>query len=524
MAALSPRASDPSTAGLGYDHAVQTTGFDSASVAQPPSAARLDGGRGAAHLVVGSSESRLEIELGDSGTHHPDCVQRLGLGISVAGRRVLSGPSPAASSPRGFERASASGNVVLVNGLNQRESLEELHRPAPPTDVRFFAAQPDLQVACLEDRVAYPAFTSLYRHTIVAIDGPQGAYAVSLFQVEGGLQHDQLYHAAPGSSAQWQTPVALPAYGQSLLPPSIPFIPSARAENGRWFVQALGEIGSLRAAALDGPTQAVLFDGKHPGVRLHLLTEQPSTLFVGRVQKGPDSPGRSSLVLRRTSTGGAPHSTRFITLIEPILPGTTQALRRVGRIESGDDCIAIALDTSQGTEYLVINARPNSPQAIPLGEREIMRTDALVVHATDDGLVQAGGTYCEFRHLRSTAPGQWGTLVAAARQHLGSSLGWFEASQPIESPELAAGQTLIVRHGDNSSHAWTIDKVTASPDGRTRIEVKEEPGFTIDLATGDAIYYQHPRTRAPGPHVFRVCHISRSLTGSLDTSTTQLAR
>jgi hypothetical protein len=266
----------------------------------------------------------------------------------------------------------------------------------------------------------------------------------------------------------------------------------------------------------------VLSDGKLPGILLHLLGNQPATLCVGRVGAHSAGRGRSALVMRRRSGDGAPLSTRFVTLFEPIVAGGPRALRRVGRIDSSSDCVVVAVETALGREYTVINTRPGSAQTIPLEDNQVMRTDAFVVHAGRHGLTQAGGTYCEFMHLRSTAPAQSGVLVAAEREGSGSWSGWFDAARAIEQPETAAGKTLIVRHGDGS--AWTIERISAGAYAAARIEVSELPGFTIDAETGDAVYYQHPRIRAPGPHLFRVCGLSRSGERSPQTPGAAVAR
>jgi hypothetical protein len=493
------------------DQSVQMAAFDNTPLPYQDDVSHLHGGLGVAHLTAHSRSSpSLTIEMANTGSDHPECQQRLGFTLALGGRRLLGRPPSSADSPRGWDRASASGNLVLVNGLNQRESLAQLHRHTPPSDVRFFAAVPELQVACLEDRSAYPTTTSLYRHTFVTVAGVHGTYGVSLFEVQGGTQHDQVLHAAPELGAQWQPLLTLVPGPRSLLPPSVEFLSASHVEDGRWFVQALGELDNLRSARVDGPVQAVLSDGQGPGVRLHILGDRPATLIVGEPREAPAGQASSALLLRRRSTGGAPLATRFITLFEPVLPGRSPSLRRVGRVESSSDCVAIAIETDQGPEFLVINTRPQASQAVPLGERGVLRTDALAVHITNHQLIQAGGTYAEFRQRRSTAPPQWGSLTSAARAPSATARGWFETATSVDSPERAAGRTLVVRHGDGSSHAWTIDKITSPAVDRSRIDVVEEPGFTIDPATGDAIYYQHPRTRVPGPHLFRVCHITRS--------------
>src|SRR5208283_5605238 len=83
-------------------------------------------------------------------------------------------------------------------------------------------------------------------------------YAVSVFEVEGGSQHDQLFHAAPGRNDRWALTVPANRPPPSLLPSWITFLPSARPEQGRWFVQSYGEFRLETQASLTGPSLVIL--------------------------------------------------------------------------------------------------------------------------------------------------------------------------------------------------------------------------------------------------------------------------
>ena len=57
----------------------------------------------------------------------------------------------------GWDRATASHNTVVVDGLNQRENIARARAPAPQAGhFLFFAADPDFRVATLDDPNAYP--------------------------------------------------------------------------------------------------------------------------------------------------------------------------------------------------------------------------------------------------------------------------------------------------------------------------------------------------------------------------------
>jgi len=158
-------------------------------------------------LGVGQGDDSLDLELRGLGDRGGSFSGRLALRLAVANRQVI-GDLDDEPAVWGFENATAShSGMVLVDGLNQRESIDSLNCQSPGADIEFFATDRDFQVARLADRFAYPKSTSRYRHTIIMAANAKSRYAVSVFEVEGGLQHDQIYHGPAGSS-DWKTTVS----------------------------------------------------------------------------------------------------------------------------------------------------------------------------------------------------------------------------------------------------------------------------------------------------------------------------
>jgi hypothetical protein len=291
---------------------IQQAAWPAPSAPPAPRRPVLLGGSGLARLAVGEGTDALDLELrgfGDLGAPHFD---RLALRLAVGGRPALGDLDDLPPSTVGFERSTVSRNAVVVDGLNQRESPRLARQPAPGADILFFAADPDFQVATFDDSRAYPLSTSRYRHTVVAASGPGACYAVSLFEVRGGLQHDQLFHAPAGSSARWRTPVPLGPGPGTLLPETIAYVPSARAEDGRWFIQSFGAFSGLAQGRVQRPFLAWLEGPAAPPLRVHFLNDVPLTVVTGTAPDpsapapGPaDEPGRGALLVRRRSGDGA---------------------------------------------------------------------------------------------------------------------------------------------------------------------------------------------------------------------------
>ncbi|HEX8199485.1 MAG TPA: hypothetical protein VF590_03295, partial [Isosphaeraceae bacterium] len=125
------------------------------------------------------------------------------------------------------------------------------------------------------------------------------------------------------------------------------------------------------------------------------------------------------------------------------------------------------------------------------------------------GLVLAGGTAAEAGGRAVRQSRARGTNLRAGRGGEGGGLGWFEADDRLPEPESLAGRALLIRHGDGTTRGWTLVRVENTPEGRARLVVREEPGFLIDPATRDAVYYQFPGIRVTGPHQFWVAKMTR---------------
>lgn len=465
-----------------------------------------------ARLSIGDGIDALDVELrgfGDDGAPH---FGRLALRVAVAGRTVLGDLDDLPRSAGGWEQSTASHCTVVVDGLNQRETPAESRNSAPASDILFFAADPDLQVATLAERSAYPRSTTRYRHTVALVSGAGARYGVSLFEVKGGLLHDQFFHAAPGTSGHWELPIPLGPGPKTLLPPDLRYLPTARAEDGRWFVQAYGAFTELASASVDRTTLARLDHPAGPSLQLHHLNDSR----LGLLTAVPLDPSRSAdpfqgergtLIVRRQSPDGEPLSTLFVTVFEAA--NGRSGLHRVGRVDSPPGTVVLILETSAGTEFLVFNDSPGTSRSVLLPDGQTLQTDGLLVRAHAGGLVLAGGTSAEWAGRTVGMQRVSGTIRSSARGGANHVRGWFEAERPIVDADALAGRALLIRHGDGTARGWTLDHVENASDGTSRLFVLEEPGFQIDPETGEAVYYQYPGRRVPGPHEFTISRIAR---------------
>jgi hypothetical protein len=507
---------------------------------QPPSFKRrpmLLGGAGLARLAVGQDHRALDLEIRGEDSYSGPHFQRLAVRISAAGQPVLDDLDEREATATGWELATASHNAVVVDGLNQRETPTLARTPAPGGNFLFFAADRDFQVVSIDDPQAYPQSTTRYRQTVVVSSSEHVAYALSVFEVHGGLQHDQIWHAAPGRAERWRLAVPSHRTSESLLPASITFLPGARPDQGRWFVQSYGEFETEARATLLAPSLAGLVaeagpaevgrarrgpaaggtNSVPPTLLLHLLGDTPVTAFTATSPdplrcakagtRSPDCGRRSSLIIRRRSREGESLITRFVTLIEPA-GDAFRSLRRVGRVSSAPDVVVVLVETDDGQEYVLVNLKPGSTQRVHLPNGRYASFDGLALRVRQQALALAGGTFAEGSGRLVSQASLTGTITDSVRRSSERGLGWFLTPERLPDDPAVAGRTLIVQHGDGTSRCWTLDSIESTREG-SRLHVREQPGFTIDHRDRAAHYYQFPQVSAPGPHRFRLAQIAR---------------
>jgi hypothetical protein len=496
----------------------------------------LLGGAGIARLVMGQGAGTLEVEVRGQDSFARPRFQRLALRLAVGGAVVLDDLDEWGSTGTGWELASPSHNLVVVDGLNQRESPALANLPAPGSNFLEYAADPDFQVVSIVDPRAYAQSTTRYRHTIILSGSERARYAVSVFEVHGGLQHDQIFHAAPHTGDRWTISEPTGPAPADLLPASIRFLPGAPPEQGRWFVQSYGEFRPEAQAPVTRPAiaslgrtqqpaageimvasnQGAMTEGSRPGVRLHLLGDRPAVgIIAGSPEPVESEPaatgvrpaGRSSFILRRRSEQGETLRSTFVTLFEPVGPAFA-LLSRVGRVEAPTDVVVLLVQAGSESEYLLVNLEPGSTRRVQLPSGRYVSFDGLALRVRESSLALAGGTFAEGAGRLASLPVLAGTLTASVRQSSRRGQGWFVTPMAIEADPGLAGRTLLVEHGDGTRRAWTLDSAEPIPGG-SRLHVREDPGFSIDPRDGSARYDRFPEVVAPGPHRFRVARIAR---------------
>ena len=425
--------------------------------------------------------------------------------------------------PTGWDRATASHNTVVVDGLNQRETPGRGRRARPRRRFPLLRRRSRLpgrhaRRSPAPIRSRRPAIAR--RSSRPRARGP--AYAVASSRSTAGSSTTRSSTPPPGTPARWQLSVPMAARPGDA-PPAIDHLTSPRPapRMAAGSSRPTESSPSLAQGRVTRPGDGLA--GRHRRARRRAAA--PARRRPGARSSRPSAPTRSPRPpSRRGRRAGTrrfdppppfgrrrrPRRSTFVTVFEPIGAGAPLATRRARGVVAPRRWSSISrrprvASTSWSTSRRGPPARSSSPTA------GTWRPTAWPCASSDRGLVLAGGTFAEMsdgRQVRQEPA--TGIIRGVVRQLSGPSRGWFESDASIPDASALAGRVLLVRHGDGTVRGWTLHEVQ-NIDRGVRLFVREEPGFELEPGRdGEARYYQFPRTSMPGLHRFRIARIARS--------------
>ena len=340
----------------------------------------------------------------------------------------------------GWAHETASHNLVVVN-----ERLQGEGEGGSGGSLHLFADLPGLKLIEASSESSYASQgVTLYRRTLALIGNPSGSYALDLFRVKGGSQHDYLFHALADEAAV--TGVALGAEepgslagtnicwgGQQLNDGDMAGYPNRPywnppPGNGYGFL-----IKPRRGQAADGWSAQWAVDPTN-GVRL-LMAAQPGTEVISALAPGlyPKSPKARYLIARRQ---GPALESQFAAVIEP--NNGTSLIEKVERLSLNQpDLGNLGKPASNPSPALSGPLAPSdgergrtaisSTRALPPVALKITRQDGAIdlVYSSADTAVRRAGEFTfagRFIHAQLKAGKLLALSLVGAKQFQG--LGW----------------------------------------------------------------------------------------------------
>ncbi|NCO92393.1 MAG: hypothetical protein AUJ96_02625 [Armatimonadetes bacterium CG2_30_66_41] len=447
-------------------------------------------GLGVAVMGGGQSDRQYHAYLDfTSGVQHKH-ADALSLGLFAFGKELLADIGYTHTKDRAWANCTMSHNTVVVNGL---DSLMDPDWAG--NRVRAFAADgKGVHVADVASVSAYTDTASRYRRTLLTI-GQDSAdcYLIDVFQVGGGKQHDYLLHGSADDDSTAQTEgVELKPFVGTLLNPGVAFVaPNGESDGvgrggGYGFVHSLASGRPDRPFALDFRLAAL----PEVGTRTWLLPEADTEGFLGqapsvcRAGSSDSELGKYQAPFFCARRTGDSLSSTFVAVHEPV-KGTPH-VATPPQVERGNGSVFVTLDRGDlGRDYAVIatDGPVELTQRTPDGDLSFAGRYAFL--RTRNGKVTeahlVGGSRLKLGDFVLEAAPSWqGQIRAVTRERRGEAGGYFEVAETI--PPAVVGLTLIVTHADDSAQAYQVVSVEPSPDGGTRVFVREDPGFKLTAA------------------------------------------
>ena len=468
----------------------------------------LLGGVGLARLAVGEGAAALDLELRGQDSLGAPHFQRQALRLAVGGRPVLgdlddSRPRrPAGTAP------TASHNTVVVDGLNQRESLGK----AP-------SAGPGRRFPLLRRRPRLPGRHARRPPRLPAVDDPvspdarRGRRAARTRTPSASSRS-----TADSSTTRSSTPrparrpagrlsVPMGPGPATLLPPSIPYV-ADRTGRGRPLVRpGLRRVRAARPGSTDAARRLAWLDrpgwpGRAAAPAGRLPTDgrhghQPRPDGPGLSRWGIDS-GRAGLILRRRSQDGAHPEIHLRHAFSsrparsaPSQVGRVRVDRRDGRRSTSRRRRAPSTRgqprardrrrrSTLGRRPAAPDRRPGRPRLQPgpdPGGRDVRRVG---------------------RPAGRAAAGDRGRSRGVVRHASRPGRGWFVADETVPTPDAPlAGRTLLIRHGDGRPGAGPSQRVENMRRRPSAHVVARSPDSLDRSPHRGGPYYQFPRDTAP---------------------------
>jgi hypothetical protein len=473
-------------------------------------------GLGYAILGMGEGAGQMQAHLnftGRYGHHHFDSLNLLLFG---AGEELFSDIGYTHSRARGWTISTAAHNTVVIDQKSQATG-NAANRVNGNLQL-YDAGDENFQIVEAAVPGAYPDLATTYRRALAAVSAPDGTkYVVDVFDVAGGKRHDWMLH---GSADHTQT-LELVSESQPLkMQPVASLLP----ENFKW--KAPLSEGDAGLAGQDSWAYGVFRDA-------HSADADDTVVATYRAQDNPQQGARSWILgapktryttarawaTRNTGVGfkqddalldkgmrealivtRAGPVNRFIAVHCPF--NGEVAVKNVTAIPLQPDGVALKIERTGGTDY-VLYAEDAKPRHGRDGTLEIS-FDGRAALAQQDG---------EKRILKMIG----GTAFTIGNQKLSSDAGVLSAPlQEVRGNEyvvpgvlpLAAGDTFILRHGNERSTAFHVQSVRRE-NNMTILKTMEPPAFS-GAAHGELKQQFFPQDVFPAPHTVIVSSRAQS--------------
>ena len=460
------------------------------------------------HAILGTGSGKgnmVQASLSFGGTHgheHYDCLSMTFFG---KGHELISEtryrPQQVSNTTREWHGMTAGHATVVVDGLNQtgrqspaakgtpyrRERQPEDAIPGIPdwrwrwmghgnalNDGRLRLFNTDfgmVQVVEADGERAYGGLVELdtYRRTVLLVKiDEQEAYVVDVFRVKGGTTHDYMLHSCLDVPHEVEL--------------SLPLRPVGGHDN------VLHKyITGLQAARTDGSWQVTFaMDDSDVCLRTFMLAQEGTEIIAGEAP-AMRREGTAPFLVVRQSDG----ESVFVAVHHPFTQDSlVRGVEAVSLKAEASDGVALRIVLPDAVDTILVSQGATGHLISADGTSELRGHVAHVREASGGkGWLYAVDAERLLHGKSATGGGGYaGTISATLRVEAGDDRNAFLTDVDIPPGSNLAGHTLMVDEGGILVQSFTIARISRV-DGKTAIEVADEPGMTITPGLIKLEYY-----------------------------------
>lgn len=371
-------------------------------------------------------------------------------------------PSWVAPKKDGWETHTASHCTALIDGMNQ------VFATGSPN---LLVDGPWVRLADASAERAYPDLAKLYRRAVALVPvDDERSYAVDLFRVSGGGEHDYGFHSWAGENAE-RFDIALSGGASfekqvegTLAGPEVPFGEAP----GYGYVKDVA-----RARTAGGLAATWRTEENGAGIRLHMTGETGSTTITG-LAEGTGLQGHSPwdryVIVRRSGMHGKEN--RFMGVLEPF--SGTPYIDNVAPLSLGGRTAGMRVDIGERVHYIlhgIDGVLDGEVDGLPFR----FDGDWAFVEREGDSFTRAqvvNGREFRFGEIETQGPGEWAGEVHAVDTDRRRIVVLSRVPLPVDGS--LTGRTAVIAHPDyicNSSYG--VAGVEDAGEGRYLIALEE---------------------------------------------------
>ena len=458
-------------------------------------------GMGHAVLGSGSGARQTQVHIEFSGGYGHQHADNLAIIVWVNGREAFSDLGYTHTKARVWSVATASHNTVVIDQQNQRWN---------ETDGNLLLwADGTLSCAVEADGAAvYPA-ASVYHRLLALVERPGTLpFLVDIFRVAGGQTHDWFLHGCADEGQILKVNVETEPVDGSLVPEGCDFVPPENEGDWRMLDRSpalYGFLTDLRRGRTDDTWHADFTSPDGAASRLIMIGGLGSEVFTGRnisVRRADEDDARLDdftrpfVMVRRRPTAA---QSVFAAILDPTAGCSgCERITEVAPLILDDEAVILRITSGEHTYLTASCSDPGRLVTCQSQEGPVaFRGRYGVIRRGDDSVVAelVGATEFSWGDHRFKGSGRLQGRVVAVGPHS------FDVETEMTDMSRLEGGTVIITHGNGTTHGYRIAGATQLGLGRVRLTVPAT-GLEYDPAVRMTRFTTFPLREIAGENRF----------------------